>query len=192
MNENTIQTDRKIGNELRGWSIAMGSGLIVLGLITMAMASFSTFVSIVVLGVILAARGFIDAVHAVATYRESGFWWRLFTGTLSLVIGVMIISRPEITAVSLTLLISVFLITSGLYRAIAAPIEHRSSWGGVMFGGVISLVLGLMILSGWPVSGIWFIGLLIGIEILVQGIVFVSLPFAVKRTVSGNREIYAR
>lgn len=180
--------------EIRGfktWSISLGVGLIVLGLLTIAVAGFTTLVTVIFLGLVLAVRGIVDVVHSVGSRHEKGFWWRLFGGTLSLVIGTLLLSRPVTGIVTLTFLIAVFLITAGLFRAIAAPIEHSDQWGWVMFGGIVSLILGFIVLSGWPVSSVWFVGLIIGIEILIQGIVMVTLPFAIRRVESKQHAITA-
>lgn len=186
MNSVENVTEKKILERYKTWSIAMGAGLIILGLLTIAVAGFTTYVSVVFLGLVLSVRGIVDAVHAVGSRHEKGFWWRIFGGTLSLVIGVLLISRPVVGILSLTFLIAVFLITSGLFRAIAAPLEQGSQWGWVMFGGVVSLILGFIVLSGWPVSAIWFIGLMVGVEILIQGIVMVTLPYSISYQPAGK------
>lgn len=191
MNDVENVTRKKSLERYKTWSIAMGSGLIILGLLTIAVAGFTTYVSVVFLGLVLSIRGIVDVVHAVGSRYERGFWWRLFGGTLSLVIGVLLISRPVIGILTLTFLIAVFLITSGLYRTIAAPVEHGNQWGWLMFGGIVSLILGFIVLSGWPVSAIWFIGLIVGIEILIQGFVLLSLPYTVSYLPTG-KEIPAR
>lgn len=190
MNDGKKLTGQNILERYKTWSIAMGAGLIILGLLTITVAGFTTFVTIVFLGLVLSIRGIVDVVHAVASRSEKGFWWRLFGGTLSLVIGVLLISRPVVGILSLTFLIAVLLISSGLFRTIAAPIEQGSRWGWVMFGGITSLILGFIVLSGWPVSAVWFIGLLVGIEILTQGVVMVTLPYSISYK-PGQREITA-
>lgn len=176
-------------NRYKTWSIALGVGMIILGLLTIAVAGFTTLISAIFLGLVLSIRGIVEVVHAVESRHEKGFWWSLFSGTLSLVIGALLISRPVIGVLSLTFLISVFLITSGLFRTIAAPIEHNGQWGWVMFGGVCSLILGFIVLSGWPVTAVWFIGLMVGIEILLQGIMLVSMPFTIRHAKAITREV---
>lgn len=177
--------------EYKTWSIAFGVGLAVLGLLTISVAGFTSLVSVVFIGLILIIRGIVDVIHGVSNRQEKGFWWRLFGGTLSLVIGALLVSRPVVGMLSLTFLISVLLISNGLFKTIAAPIEHGNQWGWIMFGGVVSLILGFMVLSGWPVSAIWFIGLLVGSEILIQGLLMISTPFAFKPIHGVKREIPA-
>jgi len=188
MENRSEKIDEKQIIGFKRWSITLGIAMVALGLVTILLAGLTTIVSVIFLGIVLAIRGLIDVVHALGTIKERGFWWRLFSGTLSVIVGVMIFSSPAISALTLTYLIALFLIASGLYRAIAAPIEHGSQWGWVMLGGAVSLVVGFIVISSGPAASLLFIGLLIGIEILVQGMVMLSLPFTLRGAIS-TREI---
>jgi uncharacterized membrane protein HdeD (DUF308 family) len=44
-------------------------------------------------------------------------------------------------------------------------------------GGIVTILLGGMIISGWPMSGLWVIGLFVAVELIVNGwtSVFVAL-----------------
>ncbi len=159
-----------------------GSGLmvagvleIVLGLLIMAFAGFTTFFTVMFLGVFVAVRGLIGGVQALQSRHEEGFWWRLAGGILALVVGIYIVTRPGVTAEIITAVLGLFLVTTGLFRAIAAPLAGIRSWGWVMASGIASLILGLLIFAQWPLSAIWFIGILIGAEALIDGIALVSM-----------------
>ncbi len=172
----------------RAWSIGLGALMILLGLLAIILSTATTFATMVFLGAILAARGVFELIYALTGYHHPGFWRTLFGGVLSVVVGLLVLSRPEITAAALTLLIAVFLVTGGLFRAISAPIERNEYWVLELAVGVISLLLGLWVWSGWPTAALWFIGLLVGIDILVRGIALVALPFTLKWVTSGRAE----
>jgi uncharacterized membrane protein HdeD (DUF308 family) len=188
--ESTLE--QHIYKQFRAWSIVMGIGMVVLGIILLSFDVFTTFFSVMLLGILLAVRGLIDTVHAVMAFHDKGFLWRLFSGILSIVVGVLLFSQPLIGASSIVFMIAIFLISSGLFRAIAAPIEHESQWGAVMFAGIVAFVLGLIMLAGLPVMSLYFIGILVSVEIIVQGITMISLPFAVKTAQKPSREALAR
>ncbi|MBD3241076.1 MAG: HdeD family acid-resistance protein [Chitinivibrionales bacterium] len=172
----------------RAWSFGLGGLMILLGLLAIILSATTTFATMLFLGAIIAARGIFELIYALAGYRHAGFWRTLFGGVLSVVIGLLILSRPEITAAALTLLVAAFLVTGGLFRAVSAPIERNEYWVLELAVGVISLLLGLWVWSGWPTTALWFIGLLVGIEILVRGIALVALPFTLKWVSSGRAE----
>ena len=51
----------------------------------------------------------------------------------------------------------------------------------ILLSGVIALVLGLMIWRQWPVSGLWAVGILVGVDLLMTGISMVALASTVRR-----------
>ncbi len=175
-----INLDQRLFAHFKNWSLALGICMIVLGIIILSLSVFTTLLTVITLGIILAFRGLFDSIHALMAFREKGFWWRLFCGILSLVTGILLVSEPIISATTITFLVAVFLLTSGIFRAIAAPIEHESQWGLITFGGIVSFIFGFFLLLNFPTISLWFIGTLVGIEILLQGITMISLPFAVR------------
>jgi uncharacterized membrane protein HdeD (DUF308 family) len=68
----------------------------------------------------------------------------------------------------------------GIVQIITA-IEHRRvlpSWGWLIFGGVVNILLAALILSGWPGTAEWTLGLLFGINLLMWGIALVMTALA--------------
>jgi len=81
--------------------------------------------------------------------------------------------------VSLTLILASFFIVGGLFRAIGAAMLKLPRWGWSVLSGIVSLVLGVMLLSQMPVSSIWFIGFAIGIDLIVEGASLMGLATAI-------------
>jgi uncharacterized membrane protein HdeD (DUF308 family) len=184
--------EQNLYRQFKTWSIIMGTMMIVLGIVLLSLDVFTTFISVMFLGIILAIRGLIDTVHAIMAFHDKGFLWRLFSGILSIVVGVLLFSQPLIGASTIVFMIAIFLISSGLFRAIAAPIEHEHQWGAVMFSGIISFVIGLAMIAGLPVISLYFIGILISVEIIIQGVSMIALPFTIKTTSKRSKEALAR
>ena len=91
------------------------------------------------------------------------------TGILYVVAGWMMVTNPQESAVLLTLVIAMFLVFEGVFRIVASLAARYPHWGWVLFNGVISLILGISIWQRWPYSGLWVIGLFVGIEMLFNG-----------------------
>jgi uncharacterized membrane protein HdeD (DUF308 family) len=83
---------------------------------------------------------------------------------------------------SLTFLIAACLLTGGVLRIGVSAVERFEGWGWVVLNGVISVVLGVGIWRQWPLSGLWVIGLFVGIEMLFSGLSWVMLGLAVRST----------
>jgi uncharacterized membrane protein HdeD (DUF308 family) len=73
-----------------------------------------------------------------------------------------------------------FLMFDGLFRIVTAISVRYPNWGWMLLNGVVSLVLGIMIWRQWPLSGLWVIGLFVGIQMIFNGWSFVMLAVAAK------------
>jgi uncharacterized membrane protein HdeD (DUF308 family) len=161
-----------------GWFLGLGIVLIVLGTIALGASLFVTLASMLLIGWLLIGGGVLEAIHAFACKQWSGFFIDLLTGLLYVSVGFMIVSNPGASAVALTLLIAMFLIFGGIFRISMAIISRYENWGWLLLYGVISLVLGISIWRQWPLSGLWVIGLFVGIDMIFNGWSLVMLGMA--------------
>ena len=152
-----------------GWFLGLGIVLIILGAIAIGSAFLMTIASVFLFGWILIIGGIMEVVHAFWHKRWAGFFLDLLTGVLYVVVGWMMMNNPQESALLLTLIIAMFLVFEGVFRIVAAITMRYPHWGSVLFNGVISLLLGILIWRRWPVSGLWAIGLFVGIEMLLNG-----------------------
>ena len=91
------------------------------------------------------------------------------------VIGILILWRPLVTAEILTLLMGAFFLVAGLFQLITPFVISLPDWGWHTLNGLITLLLGILVLAQWPVSGLWVIGLFVGIELVFYGIAWIAL-----------------
>jgi uncharacterized membrane protein HdeD (DUF308 family) len=164
-----------------GWYLALGIALIVIGTIALGSALVMTIASVFFFGWLLIVAGVLEAVHAFWRKRWAGFFLDLLTGILYVIVGWMMVTNPKESALLLTLIIAMFLVFEGVFRIVAALTARYPHWGWVLLNGVISLVLGVMIWRQWPYSGLWVIGLFVGIEMLFNGWSLVMLSLASRR-----------
>jgi uncharacterized membrane protein HdeD (DUF308 family) len=164
-----------------GWFLALGIVQIILGTIALGESFLMTIFSVVMLGWLLIIGGISSIFHAFMERGWSGFIIDLLTGLFYCIAGFMMVANPEATAVTLTLVISMFLIIGGVFRIVEALIGALPHRGWVFFNGAITLALGIMIWRQWPLSGLWVIGLFVGIEMLLYGWSLVMLALAAKK-----------
>jgi uncharacterized membrane protein HdeD (DUF308 family) len=163
-----------------GWYLALGIVLIVLGMIAIGSTFVMTIASVFFFGWLLIIGGVMEVIHAFWHKRWAGFFLDLLTGILYVVAGWMMVTNPAQSALLLTLVIAMFLVFEGVFRIVAALAARYPHWGWVMFNGVISLILGVMIWRQWPYSGLWVIGLFVGIEMLLNGWSLVMLSLTAR------------
>jgi uncharacterized membrane protein HdeD (DUF308 family) len=94
----------------------------------------------------------------------------LLGGLLSIVVGALVLMRPDVGLVSLTLLMAGFFFTRGLFRGITAVMDRYSGWGWDFVYGLVSVALGVIIFAQLPYSTLWALGIVVGVEILSRGI----------------------
>jgi uncharacterized membrane protein HdeD (DUF308 family) len=168
------EVDRK-----RGWYFALGLFLLVLGFIASGMAVATTLFSVVALGWILLAAGAGLVIHSFMTGKWSGFLLSLAAGVLSGIAGITMIQYPLASAVGITLMLGAILIAAGLYRSIASIVLQFPYWGWSLFSGIVSLVVGFMLLRNWQGASLWFIGLYVGVDLIVHGLSWIMFALRV-------------
>ena len=163
------------------WFLVLGIALVIIGMIAIGSAVAATIISVMFLGWLLIIAGVFEIVHGFSRRPWSGFFINLLGGVLYAVAGLVMVTNPARAAVTLTLLIAIILIIAGLFRlfvAFSTPLHHR---GWLILNGAISIILGVMIWDAWPVSGLWVIGLFIGIDMIFDGWTEIMLALSVRR-----------
>jgi uncharacterized membrane protein HdeD (DUF308 family) len=163
-----------------GWLLALGIVLVVVGTIAVAMPFAFSLASAVAFGVLLLMGGIAQLVGAFWTRDWSGFFLSLLIGVLYVVLGVLFLRDPGDALLAMTLLLACVLMVGGLFRIIGSLMFQFPHWGWVLTGGIINLVLGIMIWQQWPVSGLWVIGLFVGIDLMFTGWTWVMLALAIR------------
>lgn len=169
------------------WLLALGIMFVVLGTFGIGMASIVTLGSVVFFGVMLLVGGAAQLVQAFKCSGWKAIVWQILIGVLYLVAGVEVITNPVGASVILTLLLGATIGAVGAARIVLA-INHRGTagWTWTLIGGAVTVLLSFMILSQWPVSGMWVIGLLISVEMIVNGWSAIVLALAAKNAPGGG------
>jgi len=160
---------------------ALGVALMALGTIGILVAGLFTLASVVVFGWLLVIAGAGVTIHAFWAKQWSGFFLQLLSGLLYLVAGWTLATRPELSAIALALVLAISFVVQGAFRIGAALSTRIDGWGSLLMSGIITLLLGLMIWNDWPFSGVWVIGVFVGIDMFFYGGWLVSLALTVRK-----------
>ena len=161
--------------------VALGVFLIILGVLAVSAAFIATLATVVVFGALLVAGSAVQFMNASFGKGRSNFILQLATGLLYFITGLLMIISPVSAALGLTLVLIALFFVAGLLRVITAVRERFSGWGWMFFLGVLDLFMGGLLWYGWPWSGLWFIGVLVGIEMIFGGVFWLTLGSAVRR-----------
>jgi uncharacterized membrane protein HdeD (DUF308 family) len=134
-----------------------------------------TVVSMLFFGWLLVIAAGIEVVQAIMVGKWTGLYHHWLAAVLFGVVGALIVWRPVASAEVLTLLMGAFFLVAGLFALITPFVVSLPDWGWHALNGLITLLLGILVLAQWPVSGLWVIGLFVGIELIFAGVAWVAL-----------------
>lgn len=164
------------------WFITLGVLLLVLGFAALGSPVVVTLVSVVVYGVLIGAAGIGEIVTAFGTRTWGGLFLHLLAGVVDLALGAILVFNPFGGAIALTLLIGILFLVGGALRLAFAAGMQYPNWGWGVLSGVITVLLGGLILANWPYDGLLLIGTFIGIELLFRGVSWLMLGIALWTT----------
>ena len=163
-----------------GWFLAFGIGLVALGVAAVARAFTATIASMLFFGWLLVIAAAIEIVQAVMVGHWAGFFHHLLAAILFGVTGLLLVTRPLISAEALTFVMAIFFLIGGLFELIGSLVVTLPGWGWQATDGIITIVLGALVLAQWPASGLWVIGLFIGIDLIFNGLAWIALALGLR------------
>jgi uncharacterized membrane protein HdeD (DUF308 family) len=164
-----------------GWFLAFGIGLGILGILAVFRAAKATVVSMVFFGWLLIFAGIIEIVLAFMVGTWSGFFLHLLIGILCGVVGFLLLTKPVASAEAITMVMAVLFIVLGVYQIVAPLVIHLQGGWWLVLNGIVTAVLGILILAQWPVSGLWVIGLFIGIDLILNGFTLTMFALGLRK-----------
>lgn len=170
-----------------GWIVALGAMYIIAGVIALITVVPATIVSVIWVGAMMLLAGIAEVFAAFQFKDWSRFILWFVLGLLYVGAGIITFMNPLLAAASLTLLLGIALVVSGCIRLwLAMKIRDTDAWSWVAFSGLITLALGVMILVRWPVSGLYVLGIFLGIDLLFAGFGWVRTGMAIHRLTDGK------
>lgn len=174
-----IEASREI-TQYWGWFLAFGVGLVALGAAAVARSFRATITTMLFFGWLLIIASAIEIVQSVMVGHWAGFFHHLFAAILFGVAGVLLVTRPIISAETLTLFMGMFFLIGGLFQLVTSLVVALPGFGWQALDGVITFLLGVLVVSQWPVSGLWAIGLFLGIDLIFYGFAWIAIALGLR------------
>jgi uncharacterized membrane protein HdeD (DUF308 family) len=166
-----------------GWFVALGIAQLILGIIAWFDVIAFTIAGVIFIGALLVVAGVFQIVHAFMDREWGGFALHLLVGVLYVIGGLLLMDDPLPGAVVVTILVAAALIIGGILRiVIGVRHRHMPGWGLMLAGGVISLVVGVMLYLMLPWSGLWVVGTLIAVELIMHGVSWIQFGLTLRKT----------
>jgi uncharacterized membrane protein HdeD (DUF308 family) len=173
-----------MGNERRSsiehlrW---LGIVLIALGVVAILTPAVAGSALVIVIGFILLIAGIVPIVRELKAEASMEKAIGLTLGIITALTGIAVIGHPLFGLAFLTLLLVAYFVTEGVWKIIVSfRYKPATGWKWLLVSGVLSLILGLLIWKQWPVSGLWAVGVLVGVNLLGTGLALVTLASTLK------------
>jgi len=163
-----------------GWFFTCGILLAVLGAVCVVKAQSATKFSILALGWVLAISGIFWLVNAIRAFTWYGFLLYLLNAIIRGVTGYLLIRHPDAGAAGVTMALALLFIAGGLFRAAGASAIQFPRWGWTVFSGLVSVALGIYLLANWTTASNYFIGMAIGIDLILDGAALMGFAGAIR------------
>ncbi|MFP4148628.1 MAG: DUF308 domain-containing protein, partial [Nitriliruptoraceae bacterium] len=131
--------------------------------------AIASLISVLFLGWTLLLGGVVLVVAAIVLWKEATHRWDLAAGVLFVLLGFSFVRNPEVGLLTLTLLAGSLLLLGGMVRIVVA-FQPGAPRAVLLLNGAITLLLGGLVLSRWPVSALWFLGTVLGIQLILDGL----------------------
>ena len=177
--ENMFRTQvRKEANHLM-W---LGGALLLIGIASLVFPVFSSLLATLFVGWVLVVSG-IATLYGAFSMRGAGpFFGALLLGLLQLACGVFILARPVGGELAITLCLGgLFMVQGAFETALAFEVRPAQGWSWMLFSALASILLSLVILTGWPGVSLIALGALLGVNFLSSGLAFLMIGAAAKR-----------
>lgn len=160
----------------------LGIALIIFGAVCVMAPVFAGGAVVITIGALLLLAGVGQVIQGTKAESRSDKLMSVILGVITGVAGIFVLGHPLLGLGFLTLLLAVYFVFEGVWK-IASSFSYRPTpgWTWMLLSGVLSLILGLIIWNQWPVSGMWAVGLLVGLDLLSTGISMVVLASALRR-----------
>ncbi|MCX7898760.1 MAG: HdeD family acid-resistance protein [Methylocystis sp.] len=171
-----------------GWIVAMGAIFLFCGVAALYHVTTATLVAVIWIGAAMIVAGGAELVTAFQIRDWSRSILVGVIGALTVLTGFVTIQQPDVAAVTITMLIAIALVAIGVLKFIIAyHIRDLGPWGMVALSGLVSVLLGGMLLAQWPYSGMYALGLCLALGLIAEGVAWLMMGFAVKAEHPGAR-----
>ncbi len=152
------------------WYLLQSALMILGGILALVFPIISSVAIVIFLGWLLIFSGVLQAFSLIDVRHVPHFWLQLVSVVLSVLVGILFLRNPGAGLLTLTLLLIVFFMVEGISKIIfSLTIRPFPNWGWVFASGVVGILLAFYLWANTPVTAIWLLGVLLGIELISEG-----------------------
>jgi uncharacterized membrane protein HdeD (DUF308 family) len=164
------------------WYLIQGVLLIVAGIVAVMCPLLSSIAVVLLLGWLLIISGVLQGISLIGARHVPHFWLQLISVILAVLIGCLFLRDPAQGLLTITLLLIIFFMIEGVAKVVfSLTIKPFPNWGWVLASGLMGIILAAILWASLPVTALWLIGLLLGVELIGVGAAMAFLAWQVRR-----------
>jgi uncharacterized membrane protein HdeD (DUF308 family) len=155
---------------------------IILGVLALLAPGLTGLSIMTFLGIIVLLGGIVRMLWAFKADSLGKGIWVFVIGLLTMLAGIALLANPVFAAGMLTVMLVIYFILDGIFEMVAGfGLRPAPGSGWLIFGGIISILLGIMLWRQYPLSGPMALGILVGIKLFFIGIIMVTGGSAISK-----------
>jgi uncharacterized membrane protein HdeD (DUF308 family) len=163
------------------WYLVQGGVMILAGILALVYPVVSSFAAVFLLGCLLIVSGIVQGISLIDAREVPHFWLQLVSVVLSVIVGVLLIRHRGAGLLVLTLLLLVYFMVEGISKVIfSLTIRPFPNWGWVLASGIITILLAFYLWASLPITAVWLLGVLLGIQLICEGTALGYLAWTVR------------
>jgi uncharacterized membrane protein HdeD (DUF308 family) len=165
------------------WYLIQGVLMVIAGVLALIYPLVSSVAVVLFLGWLLIISGIVQGISLFDARKLPHFWLQLISVVLSVIVGVLFLRDLGQALLILTLLLIVFLMIEGISKVIfSLTIRPFPNWGWVLASGIIGILLAFYLWASLPITAIWLLGVLLGIQLICEGVAIGYLAWQVRKS----------
>jgi uncharacterized membrane protein HdeD (DUF308 family) len=163
-----------------GWFAGYGALCMLFGCVALILVAASTLAVVFLIALMLIIAGGVEIMLGFNSRAWPSFFLWVISGLFYLISGAFALARPDVAAAVLTIFVGAGFVVAGLARIWLAYKLPGGSRAFIALAGVITTLLGAMILAGWPGDTMIILGTLFGVDMVFYGASWIALALKLK------------
>ena len=160
------------------WYLLQSALMILAGFIALVHPAMSSVALVIFLGWLFIISGLVQGIGLIGARAAPHFWLQLVSVVLFMIVGALFLRNPGESMITLSLLVIVFFMVEGIAKVILAlTIRPLPYWSWLLLSGILAIVLAFYLWANLPVAAIWLLGVLLGIELICEGVALGQLAW---------------
>jgi uncharacterized membrane protein HdeD (DUF308 family) len=182
---NSLVKDKKVLDSFSQYSKLAGIIFMILGVLGITFPVVMSLTTAYFVAWLLLFGGITLTFHTYKTNKKDWLGW--FKAFIFILSGALTIVYPTTGVAALGIILATYLFMDGFVSfALAIEQKPQKGWWIILINSITSVILGAIFIIGWPFNSIFLVGLYIGISLLFDGVVLLSMSSAVKKLDSNN------